>query len=375
MKDDTRYSCIVIHMVHTLYGGVASVAANLINEQIKNGILPMIAYVNDDAAIDTMLETNVNKIKVEVKTIPGYSMMFGMKIRKVYEDVKRKNPNTPIIVHAHNVQTVGLMSNLQGIPLVCSLHSLRGSDKGIRPYISDTLYRGILRKIARNKGKLTSVSNAISEFYNKDGLDITTVYNGIQYCAERDEHDKFIIAHIGNISTAKGWDVVCEGFSMVPYDIRKKMRFISVGKEATYTKEDMLRILEDKKILEQSEYLGFVNNAGEKIIPKIDLLVLASRNEGLGLVLIEALSRGVPVMGTNTGGICEVLKDGYNGFAIQDSKDLAMKIQELYENKELYEEMSINAQNTYKEKFTVEKMFEQYNDIYIQELKLFNGDR
>lgn len=359
---------IVIHFVHTLYGGVASVVASIINEQIKNGIIPIVAYVNDDSAFETMLVKKIKKIKVINKKIPGYSMLFGMQIRKIYNEIKAIYPKSKIIVHAHNVQTIGVLSDLKEINVLCTLHSLRGTEKSIRSFISDILYRVILRKVIKNKGKLTSVSKAIAQFYGKNKVNIVVIYNGIESEYIRRKQEKFTILHLGNISKAKGWDLLCEAFSQIPYAIRKNMTFIFAGKlSGEYSREKIDAILEEKGIKNESKYLGFINNAGKVLVPNADILVLASRNEGLGYVLIEALSQGIPILGAKTGGIVEVVEDKYNGYLIEDIEDIKNKIIELYVNNNLYKKISKNAFETYNRKFTSKLMYKKYLKLY-QEL-------
>jgi glycosyltransferase involved in cell wall biosynthesis len=66
----------------------------------------------------------------------------------------------------------------------------------------------------------------------------------------------------------------------------------------------------------------------------MDLNILPSRNEGLGLTLIEAMAAGVPCIGADSGGIREIIDDGVNGFlfAPGDSKALAEQIRVLRED-------------------------------------------
>ena len=354
----------IIHFIHTLYGGVASVAANIINEQIKNNINVTVAYVNIDPAFDTMLNTTIEKVHVNVKSYPGYTMLYGMNIPQVVKMVKKRYPNEDIIVHAHNVQTVGLFTNLKGIKIVCTLHSLRGNDKGIRPIISDFIYRTILKRIIKYNGKLTSVSRAIADYYNRDRCPIEIIYNGSSARGHKKEHEKFTIGHVGNISYAKGWDLTSYGFSLVPSHIRKNMLFLSAGKPASFSIEAIKKRLEDLCINGNSKYLGFVNNAIEKLFPELDVLVLASRNEGLGLVLIEALAYGIPIIGTKVGGIPEVVEDGVNGFIVHTPEDIAKRIQMLYSDHELYKKISAQAKECFADKFTSSAMFDKYNKIY-----------
>ena len=66
----------VIHFVHTLYGGVASVAANIINDMQKNGNKCVIAYSVYDPAIENMIDTPCEMIKVDAMNFPGSYMIF-----------------------------------------------------------------------------------------------------------------------------------------------------------------------------------------------------------------------------------------------------------------------------------------------------------
>ena len=68
----------------------------------------------------------------------------------------------------------------------------------------------------------------------------------------------------------------------------------------------------------------------------MDINVLPSLNEGLGLTLIEAMAAGVPCIGADSGGIREIIEDNVTGFlfAPRDSKALAEKIRTLREDKE-----------------------------------------
>ncbi len=96
-----------------------------------------------------------------------------------------------------------------------------------------------------------------------------------------------------------------------------------------------------------------------------DIFVLPSQNETFGQVFIEAMSCGVPVIGTKVGGIPEIISDNYNGFLVppDDESILAQKIERLL-NDSLLREKFINAGiQTVTEKFTSEKQFSNFNNM------------
>lgn len=353
-----------VHVVHTLYGGVASVAATIINEQLKYGYAITVAYANYDTAFSSMLTAEIELIHAPIKLYPGGSMLYGMNIPNICDQVKKDHPHDEIIVHAHNVQVVGLLSNMKGIKYVCTLHSMRGKDKGVRPIISDFIYRLILKKVIKDGGKIACVSKAISDFYNRDNLPITVVFNGVECENKKYSHKGFVIGHIGNISIAKGWDTLSKAFSMIPDDIRKDMKLLAAGKMQSYS---MTEFEENNKLLKidsQLEYLGFVNNASEVLYPKIDVLVLASKNEGLPMCIVEAFGHSTPVIATKVGGIPEIIEDRYNGFLIDTPEQLANCIIQLYEDKTLYNQMCVNARESYEKSLSSEIMYKKYVNLY-----------
>lgn len=360
----------IIHFVYTLYGGVASVAANIINYHNELGYNHLVVFVEDSDAFDEMVLFNYEKKKVTMYKFPGYSMLFGMRVRKIYHDYTKEHPDEIVIVHTHNIQTLGLLGMWNKIPLICTLHSLNGSEKNLRKSISNYLYKCILKRLIENNKIVTSVSRAIINEYAKiEGVEqIQVVNNGSEIDASKKLTNKnsreLIIGHVGNISYAKGWDTIWEAYCKLPIRYKNKVKFISIGKELDFTKEQIDKMIVDQNLEGRVIYQGFINNAKDNFIPKLDVLALVSRNEAFGLVQVEAMGYGIPVIGRDTGGICEILKNNYNGFVIDTSDEMSEKIKMLVDDRDLYNRLSTNALKTYSEGFTIEKMASKYKSLY-----------
>ncbi len=90
-----------------------------------------------------------------------------------------------------------------------------------------------------------------------------------------------------------------------------------------------------------------------------DIFVLASENETFGQVYIEAMACGTPVIGTNVGGIPEIIADSYNGVLIQPNNPslLAQKIEEILYNESVRKEFIKNGLKTARRKFSAERQF------------------
>lgn len=97
-----------------------------------------------------------------------------------------------------------------------------------------------------------------------------------------------------------------------------------------------------------------------------DVFVLpAEMNETFGQVFIEAMNCGLPVIGTKSGGIPEIISDSYNGYLvpIDDSSILAQRIEKLINDKPTRARFIENGLRTVKEKFTLDKQFALFSEL------------
>lgn len=108
------------------------------------------------------------------------------------------------------------------------------------------------------------------------------------------------------------------------------------------------------------------------LMSQFDIFVLPSLWEGFGLVLLEAMSVGRPIVATNVGPIPEIIQDGQNGFLVppKDLKILAEKIIILLKDKNLREKMGNAGRERLKE-FSIEKMVRETEDVYDNLLKRY----
>lgn len=113
-----------------------------------------------------------------------------------------------------------------------------------------------------------------------------------------------------------------------------------------------------------SVYHG-VNNASE-YIGQFDVLAVPSLyDESFGLISVEAMAAGRPVVAFACGGIPEVVRDGVDGFTVPvgDARAMARKIQWLAKNPEKAEAMGAKGRQKYREHFSVEPMAARYLEL------------
>lgn len=163
------------------------------------------------------------------------------------------------------------------------------------------------------------------------------------------------LMHEGNLDPAmplpKGHDVLFRAVS----HLNRKISILLFG---PWLEEDMnkLRVVARHCGLDPSSliFCGFQNDMAP-YYRIMDISVLPSPNEGLGLSIIEAMASGVPSIGANSGGISEVITHGKDGllFTPGDHRDLAEKILTLKENTGLRKSIASAGAETAANRFSI----------------------
>jgi glycosyltransferase involved in cell wall biosynthesis len=106
----------------------------------------------------------------------------------------------------------------------------------------------------------------------------------------------------------------------------------------------------------------------QEILSALDLFVLPSLKEGLGLALMEAMACGLCVIGSDVGGIKSLIQDRYNGLLVRpaDSRELSYAILELLQNPDRAESLGTNARIFINQNFSKEQMVLETEKVYLE---------
>ncbi len=171
--------------------------------------------------------------------------------------------------------------------------------------------------------------------------------------------DDFVVGIIGRIEEGKGQHLLIEALDKLDKDVKA----LIVG---DVMDENYLADLKDKVQKENLNnrvvFSGFTKEVNEHM-QLCDILVLATKNETFGLVIIEAMANKVAVIATNNGGPLEIINDGVDGLLFDGgSDDLANKIDCFFRDIQLYSIIQNNAFNKVKTKFNKKDcLLELYN--------------
>ncbi|MDC8006306.1 glycosyltransferase family 4 protein [Aureisphaera galaxeae] len=144
---------------------------------------------------------------------------------------------------------------------------------------------------------------------------IEVVPNGVPDPSIDNERDEHLIAYVGRLSEKKGVDVLLKALKLVIQE-RPEMKLHLMGG----SKEDVekyQRIATELGLKESTVFHG--SQPKEKVLElfsRAQFAVVPSLSEGFGFVVIEAFSTKTPVIGSKTGGIKEIVREGKDGLLV-----------------------------------------------------------
>ncbi|MAJ81329.1 MAG: hypothetical protein CMF41_00255 [Legionellales bacterium] len=171
----------------------------------------------------------------------------------------------------------------------------------------------------------------------------------------------FTIGIFSRIEPEKGQHLVLEAVNQSV----NKIQICIIGHSMDDDYIDQLRETADRYGL--SKYLKVISfvKSPMSYMPCFDLIILPTHEETFGLVVAEAMLMGVPVIGSNAGGVPEIITHNHNGFLFQtkNSRDLKEKIDHVVENKQSLDTIINNGIMFANDEYDYHKHFETFETL------------
>jgi glycosyltransferase involved in cell wall biosynthesis len=174
------------------------------------------------------------------------------------------------------------------------------------------------------------------------------------------EEGRFVC--VGRLFPSKGQDILIHALAILKNQITScHVDFVGEGPALAEFQQLAFSLGVDK----QCSFLGRLSHP--KVLKRMAAAVatiVPSRNEAFGLVNIESMAVGTPVIASKVGGIVEIVRDGLDGFLVppEDPKALAEKVKLFIENPGLHREMSSNARKRFLTAFEQQQLIRQQAD-------------
>ena len=172
--------------------------------------------------------------------------------------------------------------------------------------------------------------------------------------------DRPAILHISNFRPAKRIDLVMETYRRVFREVPCDLLLVGDGPERAMARE-MARA---SGLSSSVKFLSGVESY--EALPEADVFLLPSENETFGFAALAAMAAGIPVVGSDAGGLPEVVRHAECGYLLPvgDVEGLAERCCEILRDKERRREMGEAARHRVQSLFGAERVVGEFEELY-----------
>jgi len=360
----------VMHILHTL--GTAGLQKGVVN--LANQLNPMdfeisICCLEKSGVFEKRLNPGT-KVFVMNKP-PGIDYVLPLRLAKLFRREK------PMIVHTHDLGTY--LYGAIGAKLALGPKIIHGEHGGLlqpsesRPkdlmlrrclsYVTDVIHtmsadlkHALVRMTRINPKKIITILNGVEleKFKRVPNSRLRTML-GIG-------SEEFVIGAVSRIAPVKNFELLIRVIPEVNRaGIYPKVLFVGDGPSLSNLKS----LTEEYHLEEQILFLGDRSDVPE-LLNVMDIFVLPSFSEGPSNSILEAMATGLPVIATDVGGNPELVVHNETGFLFpsEDAAILTQRILELASDAEKRHRMGALGRKRVEELFTLEKMMQNYEQLY-----------
>jgi glycosyltransferase involved in cell wall biosynthesis len=278
------------------------------------------------------------------------------------------------VVHAHGYKAdiyCYFALRRSRIPLVSTCHTWYDNDLAV------SLYGKADRFVLRKYAAVVAVSEEVKERLLKSGVreeKIHIVRNGIDLrpfdsaapslSDVVSQNHAPIVGLIGRLAAEKGVDIFLRSAALVLTEL-PTTKFVVVGEGPD---RERLELLIDELQIRKNVFMLGRRDDMPGVYASLDIMVSASRREGLPMAILEGMASSRPVIATAVGAVPKVIADGRTGVLVpsENVEALAAKIVTILNNRTERDYLGAAAKTLIKEEFSAERMTADYLHIYDQ---------
>ena len=348
----------IVHIIPTLlYGGAERTVVDLVLHsdpaRFKHTI---IVFFDKIPMADNLNTKSVQVIVVPKKNKLGWGLVGDLKA-----ELRRLQPD---IVHTHlaGADIWGRLAAWQlGIPVVTTEYNVK----------DDNWFHWFAKRLMCNlSARYIAFSDDVKAFMlsaYKIKKPIDVILPGIKLEKFASES---IVAHkgawrlaiIGRLAKQKGHKLALYALAQLK-EYNWQLQIVGQGKL-----ELALRNLAEKLEIQGQVIFTPPTNDVPSILKNTDLLLMPSLWEGLGIVAMEGMAAGVPVVGFKCPGLRAIIQDGVTGLLAEEASisGLVKKLTWCFDNRDNCAEIALRARAYARDNFGIDKMVSKYEELYVK---------
>ncbi len=359
-----------------LYGANKSLLG-LIEEIKKRGITPIIVCPKYGSFVDELIRNNIKYHVIPFKPWVGADSKIKKYIKHLINVVCSFWAWLIVIklrvdlIHSNSSATNfgALISKKSNIKHVWHIREFLEEDYNLKLDMGRLKANKFIRE---NSDRVIYISKEISKKYEREIPEDNSrlIYNGVvpplsyKKSSEFSNSNKTMrLVIVGILTRQKGQHEAILAIKHLKDRLNLNVILNIVG-EGPYM-EELMQLVNEHNLKDEVKFLGYQSDM-EKVLFNNDVALMCSESEAFGRTTVEAMLAGLPVIGANAGATKELIEDGATGFLYQkgNSEDLANKIEHIYRNPILINEVSNKARALALKNFTASKNAEKVVTLY-----------
>jgi glycosyltransferase involved in cell wall biosynthesis len=335
----------------------------------QGGGVSKVAYYLPKALRKKINVTYLRGISSNKDFLKTYVNVFGQFVKKEFDIVHfNANPawtnGSSMLLRFANLRQTHTVLNIHGIPQLERRAEQWGA-VSIFDWMPTLKYCNLADRIVVNS---EFMRNNVVVLYRVNRDKVVVIPNGVDLKIFNRDNDRIqlegdpSVLYIGHLSRLKGVDILIQAIAKARSELPNiKLHIVGTGNERCFA------LLAKMKGIEK--YVIFHGWAKQSIAARYyksaDICVFPSRLEGFGIVILEAMASGIPVIASDIPSFREIISDGIDGklFKAEDTDALSKAVIALHQDTHLRKELSYNALEK-ATKYSWENIADKYISLY-----------
>jgi len=370
----------ILHIINNLGSGGA--------EKLIEDTLPIMNKYSD-VKIELLILTGENNVfdeklrnsGIKIYNLEAINIYNPINIFKIRKSLKNNNYD---LIHVHLfpafywVTVANILNFKNRIPLIMTEHNTHNRRRKYNFFkiFDKFIYNQIDKIISISKDTQINLKEWLG--VDKDNNNFEIINNGIntkkfKNAKSYKKNDllngyssgDILITMVGRFSEQKDQKTLIKATKNLP----NEFNLILIGEGNL--KSDCENLVDDLKMNDRVHFLGFRKDV-ERIMKTSDIIVLSSNWEGFGLVAVEGMAAGKPLIASNVSGLRNIVKDAGLLFEPKNAKQLTKLIKNLSEDQKFYDKISekcLNRAESYDLKNMIDKQIDLYKSLSNKSIK------
>lgn len=363
----------VFHLINTLSAGGAELHLLTLCRYLKKQKVDLVVaclreQVKSSASLRPDFENEDIKV-IHLQADSRYDSRFFGKVARLLTD------EHPDILHTHlpRADLAGAFARFLNPSLVwvCSVHGIYSNDWSGRWSLP------LFDLLWRRADAMICISHAVKDWLIKRGMSrgkARVVHYGIEperfakptvdFRQASGLNGGAIVGSVGRLEPGKGHDCLIESMREICQCVPNASLLIAGHDPWGYGKT-LRRLIDELGLGERVRLVGFQNDV-VSFLNALDVFAFATKSEGFGQVLVEAMAAGKPVVASNISPLTEIVVDGESGLLVECGNPMAFAeaLTHLLIDPLERQRMGMRGRERVREHFTAEKMSEETLLLY-----------